>query len=147
AHLSQECNRILVLASVLGREFELPTLASIAQVPEDELFEPLDEAMTARVVADIPSAPGHLRFAHVLIRDTLYDALTTARRVQLHRRVVAALEVLRMGEPESHLAELAHHAIAGREFARGVDYARRAGDYALAQSGYEEAARLYETAL
>src|SRR5262249_34043994 len=147
AVLSQECNRMLVLASVLGREFELSTLASIAQAPEDELLEPLDEAMTARVVVEIPAAPGHLRFAHVLIRDTLYEGLTSARRVQLHRQVVAALEVLRTGEPESHLAALAHHAIAGRAFADGVDYARRAGDHALALSGYEEAARLYETAL
>ena len=30
------------------------------------------EAMAARVVADVPGSRGRLRFAHVLIRDTLY---------------------------------------------------------------------------
>ena len=37
-----------------------------------------------RVVSDVPGAPGRLRFAHVLIRDTLYEGLTSARRVRLH---------------------------------------------------------------
>ena len=69
---------MLVLASVLGREFALDALARLARVPEDELLELLDEAMRARVVTDVPGAPGRLRFAHVLIRDTLYEGLTTA---------------------------------------------------------------------
>ena len=91
----------------------------------------------------IPGAPGRLRFAHVLIRDTLYEGLTTARRVRLHRLAVEALEALYGDEPGPHLAELAHHAIAGRDFDKGVRYARRAGDRALALLAYEEAARLY----
>jgi predicted ATPase len=69
-HLSEECNRVLIIGSVLGREFPLAALASVAGLSEDELLETLDEAMAAGVVADVPGAPGHLRFAHVLIRDT-----------------------------------------------------------------------------
>jgi DNA-binding SARP family transcriptional activator len=147
AHLSEECNRVLVLASVLGREFALDALARIAEVTENELLETLDEAMAARVVSDVPGAARRLRFAHVLIRDTLYEGLTTARRVRLHRLAVDALEALYSDEPGPHLAELAHHSIAGSEFERGLHYARRAGDRALALLAYEEAARLYETAL
>jgi DNA-binding SARP family transcriptional activator len=147
AHLSEECNRVLVLASVLGREFAVGTLARVGSVSEDELLETLDEAMAARVVSDVPAGPGRLRFAHVLMRDTLYERLTTARRVRLHRTTVEALEALSGGEPGSHLAELAHHAIAGSDFDRGLLYARRAADRALALLAYEEAARLYETAL
>jgi tetratricopeptide (TPR) repeat protein len=45
------------------------------------------------------------------------------------------------------LAELAYHSLAGRDFHRGLRYARHAADRALAQLAYEEAARLYETAL
>ena len=65
--------------------------------------------MAARVVADVPGAPGRLRFAHALIRDTLYDGLTAARRVRLHRRAVEVLEPLYGADPSPHLAELAHH--------------------------------------
>ena len=138
---------MLVLASVLGREFALAALARLAGVSEDELLDLLDEALTARVVSDVPGGPGRLRFAHALIRDTLYEGLTTARRVRLHRLAVEALEALYGDEPGPHLAELAYHSIAGGDLDKGVGYARRAGDRALALLAYEEAARLYGMAL
>ena len=144
SHLSEQCHELLVLASVLGREFAPAVLARVAEVTEDELLETLDEAMTARVVSDVPGAAvGRLRFAHVLIRDTLYEGLTTARRVRLHRLVIGTLESGRL----SDAAELAHHAIAGSDFDRGLEYARRAGDRAIELLAYEEAVRLYGTAL
>ncbi len=146
-HLSEECNRLLVFASVLGREFALDALSRLAGVSPEELLEALDEAMAARVLSDVPGGPGRLRFAHVLIRDTLYEGLTTVRRVRLHRLAVDALEALYGEEPGPHLAELAYHSVAGSDFDKGLRYAGRAGDRALALLAYEEAARLYETAL
>jgi DNA-binding SARP family transcriptional activator/class 3 adenylate cyclase len=147
AHLSEECNRVLVLASVLGREFALDALELVAQVSRDELLELLDEALSARVLSDVPDTPARLSFAHVLIRDTLYDGLTSARRVRLHRTALQALEALYGAETGAHLAELAYHAVAGSDFDNGVRYARQAGDHALVLLAYEEAARLYATAL
>ncbi len=146
-HLSEECNRLLVLASVLGREFAPDALARAGGVTEDELLGTLDEAMAARVVSDVPGSPGRLRFAHVLIRDTLYERLTTARRIRLHRLAVEALEGLYGEESGAHLAELAYHAVEGSELAKGLVYARRAGDRALALLAYEEAVPLYAMAL
>jgi DNA-binding SARP family transcriptional activator/tetratricopeptide (TPR) repeat protein len=146
-HISEECNRVLVLASVIGREFAIDALARVGGVAEDELLETLDEAMLARVVSDVPGGADRLRFAHVLIRDTLYEGMTSARRTRLHRLAVAALAELYGDEPGPHLAELAHHAIAGRDFAKGARYARRAGDRALALLAYEESAQLYRSAL
>jgi DNA-binding SARP family transcriptional activator len=146
-HLSHECNRLLVLAAVIGREFALDALARLAGVSEDGLLDVLDEAMAARVLADVPGAADRLRFAHVLIRDTLYEGLAAARRARLHRQVVAALEALYGDEPGQHLAELAHHSIASSDVDKALRYAQRAGDRALALLAYEEAARLYQTAL
>jgi tetratricopeptide (TPR) repeat protein len=146
-YLSEECNRILALASVLGREFALEALAHLAGVSVDQLFETLDEAVVARIVAELPGAPGRLRFTHVVVRDTLYQELTPARRVRLHRDAVVALEALYGEEPGPFLAELAHHCSAGRDFEKAIGYAERAADRALAVLAYEEAARLYATAL
>ena len=146
-HLSDECNRVLVLASVLGREFALAPLAHMGDVSEDELLGLADEAIADRVLSDLPAGAGRLRFAHVLIRDTLYDGLTGARRVRLHRQAVQALEALYGGKPGPHLSELAHHAMAGSKFEQAVAYARRAGDRELALLAYEESARNYELAL
>jgi DNA-binding SARP family transcriptional activator len=147
AHLSDGCNRMLAHASVLGREFALDALAILGGAGEDELLDLLDEAIAARVVSDVPGAAGRLRFAHVLIRDALYEGLTGVRRVALHGRAVAALEHLYGDQPGPHLAELAHHALAARDAANGLRYARRAGERALELLAYEEAERLFRLAL
>jgi DNA-binding SARP family transcriptional activator len=146
-HLSEECNRVLVLASVLGREFALDTLVRMGDVSDEHLLDKLDEAIAAGVVSEVPGGRARLRFAHVLIRDTLYDELRSARRIRLHRLALEALEALYGDRPGSHLAELAHHAMAGHALAKGLYYTQRAGDRALALLAYEEAARLYESAL
>jgi DNA-binding SARP family transcriptional activator len=107
-HLSPECVRTLELAAVLGREFDLTPLGAAAGLPPHSLLEVLDEAVDARVVADLPGVRGRLRFAHVLIRDTLYEGLPMARRAQLNSRVFEALEPLYAGDPGGeHLHELA----------------------------------------
>ena len=116
----------------------------------DEVLDVLHEAMAERVVDEVPGTPGRLRFGHALIRDTLYDELTPARRFQLHRQAGEALEALYASDLEPHLAELAHHFLAAAPVGgadKAVDYARRAGDRAAAQLAYEEAVRHYEMAL
>jgi DNA-binding SARP family transcriptional activator len=145
--LSDACNRMLVLASVLGREFDLDALARVSRLDHESLLELLDEALSERVLSDVPGAPARKRFAHILIRDTLYDGLKPTRRTELHHQVVEALEKLYGEEPGPHLAELAHHAVSARSFDKGLGYAQRAGDRALALLAYEEAARLYGLAL
>ncbi len=142
AHLDADCNRVLSHAAVLGREFDHATLARMVVLPENDLLERLDEAMQARVVSEVPGATDRSRFAHVAIRDTLYEELTSARRIRLHRLAVETLEALQGDD-----AELAYHATAGNDRAKAQASARRAGDRALALLAYEEAARLYDVAL
>ncbi len=148
--LSDRCRTLLVPAAVIGREFGLDALALLSELPRDELLDVLDEATAERVVGDVPGSPGRLRFSHALIRDTLYDELTTARRLQLHQDTGEALEAAYSTDLEPHLAELAQHFFAAAPAGvahKAIDYARRAGDRAAAQLAYEEAVRLYEMAL
>jgi DNA-binding SARP family transcriptional activator/tetratricopeptide (TPR) repeat protein len=149
-HLSDECNRFLTLASVLGREFDLDALAAVSGLEADAILELLDEGMEARVVSEMPGVIGRMRFAHALIRDTAYHGLTRSRRVQLHRQVGEALQALYASDLDPHLAELAHHffeAAAGGDGRKAVEFARRAGSVAITLLAYEEAVRLYEMAL
>lgn len=149
-HLSDACNRLLTVASVIGREFTLDSLARVAGVSGDRLLEALEEAVGARVLTEVPGTASRFRFGHALIRQTLYEELSAPRRVRLHRQVGEALEALYGAKPEPHLAELAHHffqAAPGGDVDKAIEYARRAGDRALALFAYEEAARHYEMAL
>jgi hypothetical protein len=72
-------------------------------------------------------------------------------RVQLHRRVAAALETAYAPDVEAHLPELAYHFCAavriGGEIGKAIDYATRAGAHAAEQLAYEEAAGHYGRAL
>jgi DNA-binding SARP family transcriptional activator/tetratricopeptide (TPR) repeat protein len=147
ARLSPECNRVLVLASIIGREFSLDALALVTEVAPRQLIETLDEAVAARVVSDSTGVPDRLRFEHVLIRDTLYDSVTAGRRIGLHRLVFDRLEGFYVNETGPRCAELAYHAVGGRDYEKGVEYAQSAGDRALRLLAYEESARQYEVAL
>lgn len=148
--LSPECAEVLTLASVLGRDFSLEALELLSEQSADELLELLEGGLTAGLVAELPASFGQLRFSHALVRDVLYAELSTLRRIRLHRRAGAVLERLHDREPEPHLAELAHHfleAAPAGNVDKAIEYARRAADRAVALTAFEEAVRLYRSAL
>jgi DNA-binding SARP family transcriptional activator len=148
--LSERARSLVVPISVLGREFGLDAVTRLSELPREQLLDALDEAVAERILGDVPGSPSRLRFAHALIRDTLYDELTPARRMQLHKDAAGALEAVHSDNLGPHLTELAHHYFAAAPVGvaeEAIAYARRAGDRATAQLAYEEAARLYEMAL
>jgi DNA-binding SARP family transcriptional activator len=149
--LSGECRRVLSLASVFGREFGIVALERVADYTGiDKLLSVLDEALTARVIEEVPGVLGRLRFGHALTRDTLYEEIPATHRARLHRRVAEVLEALYAGNPDAHLAELAHHfsaAVPAAAPSKAIEYGRRAGDQAARLLAYEEAVRLYRLAL
>ncbi|MGH2597962.1 MAG: ATP-binding protein, partial [Dehalococcoidia bacterium] len=78
-------------ASVLGQEFDISVLASMTDQALDPVLDAIAEAERAHLVA-ATERPGAYRFAHAMVRDTLYEALPTAQRVRLHRLAGEALE-------------------------------------------------------
>jgi tetratricopeptide (TPR) repeat protein len=151
SRLSETANRVLGVAAVVGQEFEAPVVLAAGRLDEDDLFRALDEAVTARLLSEAPGPVSRYRFAHGLVRATLYEELSGAHRVGLHRRVAEAIETLHAGGLEDHLPALAHHwaraAAPAAETAKAVEYAKRAGDRALAQLAHDEAASYYRQAL
>jgi len=152
-HLSEACNRVLTIASVIGREFELRVLERVvgahgdAPLSGDRLLEALEEAVAARVITEVPRAADRYSFSHALIRETLYEELSTTRRVRLHRQIGEAIEEI---DPEGRLSQLAYHfceAAPGGDIDKAVDYAKRAGERAMSLFAYEEAAAHCQRAL
>jgi predicted ATPase len=132
--LSDDANASLAAAPVQGRDFDLDVVARVAGLAPDEVLDALEEASDARLVAEVAGRPGRFRFAHALVRETLYEELPARERRRLHDRVGAALVELRGDQFESYLAELAHHfAQAARpgQADQALAYARQAGDRAM----------------
>jgi tetratricopeptide (TPR) repeat protein len=108
--LSARCNETLTLASVIGREFGFDLLERLDDdLSGDRLLEVLEEALSARVIEELPRALGRYQFTHALIQETLAEELSLTRRVRLHARIAEALEELYGADAEHHAAELAHH--------------------------------------
>lgn len=149
--LSWSCNRLLGMASVIGREFAIEELRCVMDGPLTEPFlETLHEALAARVIEEVPEALGRFQFTHVLIRETLYDELTLPRRATLHRRTGEVLEALYQKALEPHLARLAYHfgeSAQTGDVEKAIAYAARAGDRARALLAFEEAIDHYEKAV
>ena len=127
ARLAGSCQELLSLASVLGREFGIDVLQRLSSFPQEKLYDALDEAMTERIIGEVPANPNRLQFTHVLIRDTLHEGLTTARRMQHHREAAAALEHVHASELETHLAEIALHLVAAGPQSPGARSSMRGG--------------------
>jgi class 3 adenylate cyclase len=151
SRLSEEANRVLRCASVAGLEFEPRVVQRAGAFPEDAVISALEEATASRLVVEVPGPVPRNRFAHALVRATLYDEMSAARRFSLHRKVAEAIEGVHAGHLDDHLPALAHHwaraSAPAAETDRAVDYAARAGDRALAQLAHDDAAGYYRQAL
>ena len=107
--LGQTAGRVLSVASVIGRDFDLDLLARVTRTSEDELLDVLDAAAAVTLVRELPGVAGRYSFAHALIQHTLYEDLGPTRRARAHRRVAEALEELCGDHPGARVGELARH--------------------------------------
>jgi tetratricopeptide (TPR) repeat protein len=146
--LSSDCVQVLTEASVLGQDFAIEVLRRLAS--EEDIDGLLDEAAGARVLIAVPDRAGRFRFSHGLVRDSLYESIPMARRMELHRKSGSLLESLYGKDPEPQLAELAYHfveAAPSGDVDKAMYYAKLAGDRASRLLAFEEAVRLYQMAL
>jgi class 3 adenylate cyclase len=148
--LSETANQALTVGSVAGREFDVELLERVTGLAPESLLAALEEALHARLISETPAVIGRYGFAHAIVREALYDELSTARRLRLHKRIGGALEELHAGEIEAYLPAIARHYLEAAptgDAERAIDYALRAARLALYQTAYEEAAGHCEAAL
>ena len=150
ARLGKAVSRILPLAAVIGREFDLDLLARVAKRTEDELLDLLDSATAVALVREVPSAPGRYCFAHALIQHTLSQDLGATRLARAHRQVAEAIEAIVGDRPGARVGELAYHWFSATQpvnTAKAISYARQAGEAALAALAPDDAVRYFSQAL
>lgn len=148
--LGPEAERVLAMAAVIGRDFDLGLLARATTTSEDDTLDILDAAAAVALVRELADTPGRYSFAHALIQRTLYEDLGATRRARAHRQVAEALEQLCGNRPGNRVGELARHWLAATQptdLAKTIDYSRRAGDAALAALAPADALGYYAQAL
>ncbi|HLF09172.1 MAG TPA: protein kinase [Dehalococcoidia bacterium] len=151
SRLSAECNRLLSVAAVIGRDFNLQTLHVVANASEEAVLSGLEEAIRVGVLEE-RSRLGAVsyRFAHAFFRQTLYEEMIAPRRLRLHQEIARALEAEYGARREDHAAELAEHFANSTDKAdltKAVQYGEKASQRAMSVFDYGEAVRLLERAL
>ena len=141
--LDEQPRRVAQMASVIGREFQMETLAHILDTPHG-LEDPLGELQRRELIREASRMPRRVYlFKHTLTHETAYASLLLSRRRELHRRVAECLEQA----DSDRVAEIARHYIEAREEARALPYLVEAGDRAARAYATTEAIGHYALAL
>jgi len=148
--LTDEANSLLRVGSVIGKEFGLHYIEQIDSKSLAELLKSIDELTRDGVISATDAGELTFRFAHDLIRETIYNDIPTADRLKLHQLVAQAIEDIHQSNLTPHLSDIAHHycmAVPLEYSGKAIDYSIRAGEAALAVFAYEESATHWQRAL
>ncbi|MDH5606346.1 MAG: protein kinase, partial [Anaerolineae bacterium] len=134
---------ILVLAAVLGREFDFDSLNAAAGKEEDALISSLELAERTQLIEEI--SPDHgttFAFSHALIPAAIIETLSSLRLRRLHGQVAEAVIKVR---PKDYETIALHYTEAGNLEA-GLKYALLAGERAFDAYAGQEAIRFFSLA-
>jgi tetratricopeptide (TPR) repeat protein len=104
ARLGESERQLLAIAAVIGDEVALELWSTVAEVDPERLLELVDRAVQAHILETTADGIA-VRFAHALIRLTLYEGVLAPRRRAWHARVASCLARLPNPDPD----QLAHH--------------------------------------
>jgi len=140
--LSPEHVAVLAAASVMGRSFEIASLAEVARVDETVALAALEATVTAQLTELEDRITGRYRFRHALTREAVYEDLVVPRRQQLHSRVADVL----MARGAGASVDVANHLFMAARSDEAVTMCVAASDEAIRSLAFRDAGELLERA-
>jgi tetratricopeptide (TPR) repeat protein/transcriptional regulator with XRE-family HTH domain len=141
AALPGPAQELLSVAAVAGRVVPHTLLAQVTRSDDEQVLQAVEQTLEARLLAE--DGPDGYRFTHDLIRETVSNGLSAARRRRLHRRIGQALE----RQPGASAESLAFHFSQCGEDGTAAGYLELAGDQAQQRVAYAAAAEFYAAAV
>ncbi len=146
--LAPEDKRLLQWAAVIGRDVPLALLETVAELPASELRAGLERLLAAGFLYEARLFPDlQYAFRHPSAHEVVYDGLLLERRRLLHGRVLDAMEACVKRVEDDCIEQLAYHALRGEAWSKAVEYQRRAGRKAVAQTANADAVECFRQAL
>jgi eukaryotic-like serine/threonine-protein kinase len=105
ARLDPDTERFLAAVASIGPSAPVALAAEAVRFGDEEAERAVQEALSERLVDDVPAAQPTIAFPHALVREALMAGTGEADRARLHLAIADALE----GDPEAEPAELARH--------------------------------------
>jgi eukaryotic-like serine/threonine-protein kinase len=103
--LDPDAERLLVAVAAIGPSAPVALAAKAAGLDLDRSAQAVREALSERLVDDVPAAQPTVAFPHALIREALIAGTGEAERARLHLAIAEALD----DEVDAEPAELARH--------------------------------------
>ncbi len=150
AQLPEQTNTVLLVAAVVGREFDLDTVIAVTGLNDDQALDAVEVALLSGLVVEDAETVGRFRFAHALVREAIYDDVSRVRRARLHARVAKAFEERQGVEDSEHAIALAYHwwsaaPVVGADAV--LPHLLAGADQAMSRLGHEEAEQQLRRAL
>jgi len=147
--LPQQTVALLTVVAVAGGPVDVDLLADVTGLDLDAVLDGCEAAVLAGLLLDDVQHPGSFVLSHDLVRQTLEQSLSTARRLRLHARIADAL---RKHEPMTspQVVDVARHLTLAAPVvgpAAAVPYLVAASDDALSRYANGQAERHLLTAL
>lgn len=135
-----ECVALLQTLSMIGARVPLWLAERVSGQLPAGTEAALREAVAAEILVQVSLYPDvEYAFGHALVREVAHDSLTRARRIEAHRRILAAIETQHAGRPQEQAEWMAHHAAEGELWETAAIYQGQAAERALARGSYAEA--------
>ncbi|WP_439657413.1 BTAD domain-containing putative transcriptional regulator [Lentzea sp. HUAS TT2] len=137
-----EAATVLVAAAMIGEEFRADVLAEVTGMSAGPLLDALDAALKWDLVAE-GGTPGHYRFSHALVRDTLRYSVSQLRSAHWHATIARVLSQRTQGDDALDAA--AFHwleAASAGHAEEAVESGRAAAERAERMHAYQRAATL-----
>ena len=141
--LDDKSRGVVIMAAVIGRQFELSTLQKIYSDESHHLLYILDRLINQGWIEELPGGnPGTFDFNHGLVREAVYQTLSTAWRQSLHYQVGLAFESTASANNEL-AGVLAHHFGKSTATNKALNYALQAAEHARRLYAHQEAINHY----
>jgi len=129
--LGEREKAVLQTAAVIGREFDEPTLAAVAELPAPQLREALQALKSAEFLYEQALYPvAEYLFKHPLTHEVALASQLHERRKRLHAAVARVIEAAHADHLDEGAALLAHHWEAAGEPEPAARWHRRAAEWA-----------------
>ncbi len=131
AYLNTDAQRLLTLAAVAGRRFNITLLQEVLRCDEAHLLTLLKEVVAAQLVVE--EAADQFAFRHALTQQAISATLLLRERQGLHRSIAESLERLSASGPlrERYLEDLAYHCYEAGMWEQALSYSQEVGERAL----------------
>jgi DNA-binding SARP family transcriptional activator len=106
--LPEQTVALLTLAAVTGGGADVDLLSRVTGLDADAVVDSCESALVAGLLVEDPVLADAFALSHDLVRQTLVESLSTARRIRLHAKVARALQARRDLTPQQ-IVDVAHH--------------------------------------